>query len=104
MLPFSTVVLSRAAAARQVVRRSCWFGQFYYCGKKVALLFAAIDLLLRAALSFRGAGQRQPQYGQKTAALRDFSPVDVRFGSEPAEAMRAEMALISAFPPKPEMS
>jgi len=68
-------------SVRQAACRAHWFGQFYYCGKKVALLFAAIDLLLRAALSFRGAGQRQPQYGQKTAALRDFSPVDVRFGS-----------------------
>ena len=38
--------------------RAHWFGQFYYCGKKVALLFAAIDLLLRAALwgPFRYAG------------------------------------------------
>jgi len=46
-------------SVRQAACRAHWFGQFYYCGKKVALLFAAIDLLLRAALegSFRGEGR-----------------------------------------------
>jgi len=50
-------------------------------GTKAVLLFAAIDLLLRAVLkgrSERRTNVNRTQYGHKTAALQDFNPVYVR--------------------------
>jgi hypothetical protein len=49
--------LVRATSAPTTQR----LAQFYSCGKKAVLLFAAIDLLLRAVLKGRSDAQGQPQ-------------------------------------------
>ena len=71
-------------------------------GTKAVLLFAAIDLLLRAVLkgrSERRTNVNRTQYGHKTAALQDFNPVYVRFGSIATDRHAGAVRAMSALPP-----
>jgi hypothetical protein len=71
-------------------------------GTKAVLLFAAIDLLLRAVLkgrSERRTNVNRTQYGHKTAALQDFNPVYVRFGSIATDRHAGAARAMSALPP-----
>src|SRR5262249_12428621 len=80
-------------SVRQAACRPHWFGQFYYCGKTVALLFAAIDLLLRAATqgSFRGEGRIGWRASQQKRAAYD------RYRSIATDATRAGCRSMSAL-------